>query len=239
MERENVLLFLTTVQIAATALYTAWKLRKNKRWRSRRWWVRPIMARREEHGDFATLFQELKEDPVLFFRYTRMNVSTFYELLHLISPHITKRSARPSISAEQRLAITLRFLATGDQVLSIALAFRIGESTAHEIIKETCILAVVCLHNFLKTKNDEQPAQARQYCPPKFVDTDTGNGEVVPGEWRENREDNNLLPMGNIGAHRAAKEAYEIRDRLASYFITPTGQVPWQYDYIQGGKNQN
>ncbi|KAJ8926620.1 hypothetical protein NQ314_020984 [Rhamnusium bicolor] len=90
MERENVLLFLTTVQIAATALYTAWKLRKTKRWRSRRWWVRPIMARREEHGDFATLFQELKEDPVLFFRYTRMNVPTFYELLHLISPHITK-----------------------------------------------------------------------------------------------------------------------------------------------------
>ncbi|KAJ8947023.1 hypothetical protein NQ314_008694 [Rhamnusium bicolor] len=108
MERENVLLFLTTVQIAATALYTAWKLRKNKRWRSRRWWVRPIMARREEHGDFATLFQELKEDPVLFFRYTRMNVPTFYELLHLISPHITKRSARPSISAQQRLAITVR-----------------------------------------------------------------------------------------------------------------------------------
>jgi len=31
-----------------------------------------------------------------------------------------------------------RFLATGDQMTSIALAYRIGLSTAHSIVKETC-----------------------------------------------------------------------------------------------------
>lgn len=32
----------------------------------------------------------------------------------------------------------LRFLATGDSLMSIAYGFRIGKSTAHIIIKETC-----------------------------------------------------------------------------------------------------
>src|SRR5580765_8418270 len=108
MEDEELLLFICTVQVAVLALYTAWKAERGKRWKNRRWWVRPINRRRAEYGDFATLFSELKEDPDLFFRYTRMDVLTFYELLRLVSPYLQKRSIRPSICPEQRLAITLR-----------------------------------------------------------------------------------------------------------------------------------
>ncbi|KAL6416942.1 hypothetical protein ACFW04_014772 [Cataglyphis niger] len=74
----------------------------------------------------------------MFLRYTRMDVLTFYELLRLVGPFLQKRSIRSPICPEQRLAITLRYLATGDQMLSVALAYRVGESTAHMIVKETC-----------------------------------------------------------------------------------------------------
>ncbi|KAL6416935.1 hypothetical protein ACFW04_014772 [Cataglyphis niger] len=62
-----------------------------------------------------------------------MDVLTFYELLRLVGPFLQKRSIRSPICPEQRLAITLRYLATGDQMLSVALAYRVGESTAHMI----------------------------------------------------------------------------------------------------------
>ncbi|EZA51165.1 hypothetical protein X777_10296 [Ooceraea biroi] len=107
MEHEE-LIFICTMQIAVLALYAAWKAEKSKHWKNRRWHVRPINTRRAERGDFATLFSELKKDSDLFFWYTRMDVPTFYELLRLVSLHLQKRSIRPSINPEQRLAITLR-----------------------------------------------------------------------------------------------------------------------------------
>jgi len=43
------------------------------------------------------------------------------------------------------LILIVRYLATGDQILSIALAYRIGESTARKVIKETCTVIVKVL----------------------------------------------------------------------------------------------
>lgn len=42
-----------------------------------------------------------------------------------------------------------RYLATGDQILSIALAYRIGESTARAVIKETCAFLIEVLSPIL------------------------------------------------------------------------------------------
>lgn len=73
----------------------------------RRYWVRPINENRPTYGDFTTLFQELKDDTVMFFRYTRMTVDTFYILLDMLSPKLQKTNWR-ALKPEQRLAITLR-----------------------------------------------------------------------------------------------------------------------------------
>ncbi|XP_071652483.1 uncharacterized protein [Temnothorax longispinosus] len=107
------------------------------RWVNRQYWVRPINVRRPDQGDFNHLLQEMKNDPFMFFRYTRMSLCIFNQLLEMMTPFLVKKSHRALIP-EQRLALTLRFLDTGDQVLSIALAYRIGESTARKVIKETC-----------------------------------------------------------------------------------------------------
>jgi len=34
------------------------------------------------------------------------------------------------------------------------------------------VLTTICLHNFLKTVNDLNPANERIYCPPNFIDTE-------------------------------------------------------------------
>lgn len=108
MDNEKIILFLCAMHVAGLALLYAWKAEKSKRCRNRRWWVRPINTRHAQYGDFKTLFAELKKDEDMFFRYTRMDVSTFYELLQLVSPFLQKRSIRTPICPEQRLAITLR-----------------------------------------------------------------------------------------------------------------------------------
>jgi len=45
------------------------KRRKSKRWINRKWLVRPINRLRMQQGDFQHLFQEIKQDPDLFFRF--------------------------------------------------------------------------------------------------------------------------------------------------------------------------
>jgi len=67
-------------------------------------------------GQHATLFHELRvEDPAEFALMLRMDPDTYHELLHLIGPYITRHDTRmrDCISANERLDITLRYLATG------------------------------------------------------------------------------------------------------------------------------
>lgn len=84
-------------------------LRKRKQNKKRLCWVRPIYMLRPLFGDFQHLFQELKEDATMFFKYTRMNISIFYKLLNILRPHLEKRNWR-ALPAEQRLIIMLRYL---------------------------------------------------------------------------------------------------------------------------------
>ena len=44
---------------------------------------------------------------------------------------------RKAIIAEERLAVTLRFLATGDSQQSLSFSFRMGKTTVSNIVTET------------------------------------------------------------------------------------------------------
>lgn len=87
-------------------LFMTWRKRQHKKTRL---WVRSINENRLQQGDFIALFQELKDDTIMFFRYTRITVNTFYNLLELIAPALQKSHWR-AISPEQRLSITLRYI---------------------------------------------------------------------------------------------------------------------------------
>ncbi|KAJ8685504.1 hypothetical protein QAD02_021297 [Eretmocerus hayati] len=99
---------------------------------SREIWVREWVARRKQQGFHHNLFMELQlEDPNKYRRCLRMDVNMFEELLQKVTPLIQKRNThlRESISAAERLSVTLRHLATGETQESLSLSFRIGQST--------------------------------------------------------------------------------------------------------------
>ena len=68
----------------------------------------------------------------------RMTVEVFDSVLATIRPPLVKsKKYRATVSSEERLAVTLRFLATGDEIRSIARNYRIGASTCSKCIYET------------------------------------------------------------------------------------------------------
>ena len=74
-------------------------------------WVHALNSERLSVGQYHTIMHQLRQDTgTKFFDYFRMSQSTFDELLSIMTPHIKKQDThfRSSISAEERLAITLR-----------------------------------------------------------------------------------------------------------------------------------
>ena len=69
-----------------------------------------------------------------------MSPNRLEHLLSLVGPFITKKSCRSRevISAEERLVLTLRYLATGDSQQSHSFNFLIGRTTVCHIIIDTC-----------------------------------------------------------------------------------------------------
>ena len=116
------------------------KLRKLRRKQARSYWIRYIFRHREEFGVSSTLFEELKQDREYFFRFMRMTPERFDHLLSLVRPKIEKLDTnfRKAIRAETRLALTLRFLASGESQQSLSYSFRVGRTTVSQIVSETC-----------------------------------------------------------------------------------------------------
>ena len=69
-----------------------------------------------------------------------MSPERFQHMLHLVGPFMQERKCRSRcpISKEERLCLTLRYLASGDSQQSISYNFRISKRTVHNIVKETC-----------------------------------------------------------------------------------------------------
>lgn len=78
-----------------------------------------------------------------------MNESIFNELLQLVSPNIRKRDTnmRKAIPANERLAVTLRFLASGDSFKSLSVVFRIAPNTISIFVLEICDAIYKALKN--------------------------------------------------------------------------------------------
>ena len=77
-------------------------------------------------------------DHELFFRYFRMSPTQFEHLVQLVAPSLIKdESRRESIRPPERLAVTLRYLCTGDAQTTIATAYRMSPTVVGRILYET------------------------------------------------------------------------------------------------------
>lgn len=114
------------------------KRAQNQKTRLRRWAVHPS-RKRAKFVSKNTQATEMYCEPDNMRQCTYMTQRQFNMLTELIRPHITKKYRGDNfVDAGYRLAIAVRFLATGDSYLSLSHEFRVGITTVHQIVKEVC-----------------------------------------------------------------------------------------------------
>ena len=116
---EDVLLQIA-MAAAVVAVTASSELINSKKRKRRTMWVRPLFQRRCELGAYNMLMAELREsDTSKYHAFTRLTVEDFDELLSIVKDDIFGSSLfRMPIPPDVRLAVTLRYLATGESIFS-------------------------------------------------------------------------------------------------------------------------
>jgi hypothetical protein len=99
----------------AAAVYVALAINKRKKVK-RKCWVKNWARRRDRQGAYTHLINELQlEDAQQFRNFTRMSALEVQRLVNILGPVIDNQDTamRNTISVEERVVVTLRFLATG------------------------------------------------------------------------------------------------------------------------------
>ena len=139
-------------QRVAAAVATILLLKKRKRRHRRSIWVRNFLQRRHQHGAYSALMRELRiEDPLAFKNFVRMSGQDFEELLRRVGPLISRKDThyRESISAGERLKITLRFLASEDSFTGLMYLYRVSKQSISSSIPEVCDALYFTLAEFM------------------------------------------------------------------------------------------
>uniref|UniRef100_A0A803JGL8 DDE Tnp4 domain-containing protein n=1 Tax=Xenopus tropicalis TaxID=8364 RepID=A0A803JGL8_XENTR len=86
-----------------------------------------------------------------------MSITSFDELLTILKPGLSRAHSlmRDPISPDERLCLTLRFLATGQSFSSLYFQFLIGWTTIGRIVHETCLLIWSELQRIVMPSPDE------------------------------------------------------------------------------------
>ena len=96
--------------------------------RPKKWWVRKLFQSGNQHS--TNLLDTLRlNDGSGFRNFLRMSPTDFETILMKVGSQIAKKNTnfRESISPANRLAATLRFLASGDSYTSLVYTFRISK----------------------------------------------------------------------------------------------------------------
>jgi len=127
-------------QFVAAALLLEEQQQAEAHRRRRTVWVKPWLQRRPLFGQYDTLFQELRmEEHGGCKQFLRVDEQTFLQLIGRLEPRIAKSSSgRKPLLPALKLAITLRYLATGNSYHSLAFSFRVAHNTISMLIPEVC-----------------------------------------------------------------------------------------------------
>ncbi|XP_068135055.1 uncharacterized protein [Hyperolius riggenbachi] len=114
------------------------KLKKHKRHRA--FWTKDYLQTRDSMPQTQILPEVRDNDPNDFRNLMKMSDENFNYLLQKVTPLIQKQDTcmRKSISAEQRLVATLRYLATGSSLEELKFMTAISPQALGVLIPETC-----------------------------------------------------------------------------------------------------
>lgn len=124
---------------------------KDRKKKKRRW-VKKWIAKRKTFTHLNLLNYIKDTEPEDYRNYFRMSSDVYFELLNMLRPYITKQNTnmRQAISANERLAVTLRFLATGRSFEDLKFSSIISPTTISEIVMETCNAIIKVLEDYIK-----------------------------------------------------------------------------------------
>ena len=109
--------------------------------KKRRVWVRPSLDRSKYNGN-RMLADYIQDDLIgfgpgegirsTFQNFLRMTCTDFEDILKMIGPKIKRQNTnfRVPISINERLAVTLRFLASGDSFMDLSYLFKISQPSS-------------------------------------------------------------------------------------------------------------
>ena len=114
---------------------------RRRRRRKKKLWIRPWLARRVTQGYFENLISELHaEDPKGYRNFLRTPPDIFKELVDRLDGHLRKQDTfmRKALPPALKVALTLRYLATGETYHSLHYAFRVSISSICTFIPIVC-----------------------------------------------------------------------------------------------------
>ncbi|XP_046674751.1 uncharacterized protein LOC124363545 [Homalodisca vitripennis] len=106
--------------------------------RIERWVPFPFYCNRLTTGAFMIL-RSTDNNMKNFYQYYRMSVSSFDELLHLVSDGLMKKDTnmKRSIEPAERLAITIRYLGCGMNFSDLEFEYQVSRKTIRLVVEET------------------------------------------------------------------------------------------------------
>ena len=86
--------------------------------------------------------------------FIRMTAEDFEYIVSLIGPKIERMDTklREAVTVRERLAVTLRFLATDDSYTSLQYLFKMSKSTISGIIPAVCDALIEALQEYVKVR---------------------------------------------------------------------------------------
>ena len=89
--------------------------------------------------------------------------------------------------------------------------------------------ACVTLHNYLLQTDNAC------YVPSGFVDSVSESGDVIPGSWRSDTQNDlgGLQSLTGIRSNNYTNNAKEIRENFKTYFNSSEGSIDWQLNHVR------